>query len=123
MALPLKKSLPVVADILSRYGLREQIRIIAVGKLTNPGQFVWAMCAGADLVVYARGSMLALGCILALQCNKNTCPSDITTRDQRLQRALVVYDRAERVALYAQRLVQTVETIAHSCRVAEPRLL
>ena len=81
------------------------------------------MCAGADLVVSARGFMLALGCIQALQCNKNTCPTGITTHDPRLQRGLVVYDKAERVALYAQRLMQEFETIVHSWRVAEPRLL
>jgi glutamate synthase domain-containing protein 2 len=67
--------------------------------------------------------MLALGCIQALQCNKNTCPTGITTHDPRLQRGLVVYDKAERVALYAQTLMKEVETIAHSCGVAEPRLL
>jgi glutamate synthase domain-containing protein 2 len=123
MGLPLKESLPLVADILTRHGLRERIRIIASGKLTNPGQVAWALCAGADLVVSARGFMLALGCIQALQCNKNTCPTGITTHDPRLQRGLVVYDKAERVALYAQTLMKEVETIAHSCGVAEPRLL
>ena len=123
MGLPLKESLPLVADILSRHGLRERIRIIASGKLTNPGQVAWAMCAGADLVVSARGFMLALGCVQALQCNKNTCPTGITTHDPRLQRGLVVHDKAERVARYAQTLMKEVETIAHSCGVAEPRLL
>lgn len=123
MGLPLRESLPLVADILSRHGLRERIRIIASGKLTNPGQVAWALCAGADLVVSARGFMLALGCIQALQCNKNTCPTGITTHDPRLQRGLVVHDKAERVALYAQTLMKEVETIAHSCGVAQPRLL
>ena len=123
MGLPLKESLPLVADVLSRHGLRERIRIIASGKLTNPGQVAWAMCAGADLVVSARGFMLALGCVQALQCNKNTCPTGITTHDPRLQRGLVVRDKAERVARYAQTLMKEVETIAHSCGVAEPRLL
>ncbi len=123
MGLLLKESLPLVADILSRHGLRERIRIIASGKLMNPGQVAWAMCAGADLVVSARGFMLALGCVQALQCNKNTCPTGITTHDPRLQRGLVVHDKAERVARYAQTLMKEVETIAHSCGVAEPRLL
>ena len=95
----------------------------ASGKLTNPGRVAWALCAGADLVVSARGFMLALGCIQALQCNKNTCPTGITTHDPRLQRGLVVHDKAERVALYAQTLMKEVETIAHSCGVAQPRLL
>ena len=123
MGLPLKESLPLVTDILSRHGLRERIKIIASGKLTNPGQVAWALCAGADVVVSARGFMLALGCIQALQCNKNTCPTGITTHDPRLQRGLVVADKAQRVARYAQTLMQEVETIAHSCGVPEPRSL
>ena len=67
--------------------------------------------------------MLALGCIQALQCNQNTCPTGITTHDPKLQRGLVVSDKAERVAQYAVTLMQEVETIAHSCGVLEPRLL
>ena len=67
--------------------------------------------------------MLALGCIQALQCNQNTCPTGITTHDPKLQRGLVVKDKAERVARYAQTLMEEVETIAHSCGVAEPRSL
>ena len=123
MGLPLKESLPAVSDILTRHGLRDRIKIIASGKLTNPGQVAWALCAGADIAVSARGFMLALGCIQALQCNQNTCPTGITTHDPKLQRGLVVTDKAERVARYAQTLMKEVETIAHSCGVAEPRSL
>ena len=123
MGLPLKESLPAVSDILTRHGLRDRIKIIASGKLTNPGQVAWALCAGADVAVSARGFMLALGCIQALQCNQNTCPTGITTHDPKLQRGLVVTDKAERVARYAQTLMKEVETIAHSCGVAEPRSL
>ncbi|MEQ3761443.1 MAG: glutamate synthase-related protein, partial [Alcanivorax sp.] len=71
----------------------------------------------------ARGFMFALGCIQALQCNKNTCPTGITTHDPRLQRGLVPEDKAERVAHFARSLVQEVGIIAHSCGVEEPREL
>ena len=67
--------------------------------------------------------MLALGCIQALQCNKNTCPTGITTHDEDLQKGLDPEDKAVRVASYARNLMHEVETIAHSCGVAEPRLL
>ena len=85
-----------MCDILTRHGLRERIKIIASGKLTNPGQVAWAFCAGADIAVSARGFMLALGCIQALQCNQNTRPTGITTHDPKPQRGLVVTDKAER---------------------------
>jgi glutamate synthase domain-containing protein 2 len=65
--------------------------------------------------------MFALGCIQALQCNKNTCPTGITTHDKKLHAGLVVSEKAERVANYARNMVYEVGVIAHSCGVKEPR--
>ena len=65
--------------------------------------------------------MFSLGCIQALKCNRNTCPTGITTHDPRLQKGLVPEDKAVRVAQFAQSLIHEVETIAHSVGVAEPR--
>jgi glutamate synthase domain-containing protein 2 len=67
--------------------------------------------------------MFALGCVQALQCNKNTCPTGITTHDEDLQKGLNPEDKARRVASYARNLMHEVEIIAHSCGVAEPRML
>ena len=61
--------------------------------------------------------MFTLGCIQALQCNKNCCPTGITTHKKRLQKGLNSADKAVRVSLYAQRMVKEIGTIAHSCRV------
>ena len=123
MGLPIKESLPLVVDILTRHGLRDRIKVIASGKLITPGEVAWALCAGADFVVSARGYMFALGCIQALQCNRNTCPTGITTHDKSLQRGLDPVDKAERVRRYAQGMCKEVGVIAHSCGVPEPRLL
>ncbi len=105
------------------HGLRERIKVIASGKMINPVGVAWALCVGADFVNSARGFMFALGCIQAMKCNKNTCPTGITTHDKALQRGLVVTDKAERVARYQQGMEKEVALIAHSCGVAEPRLL
>ena len=123
MGLPLKESLPLVVDILNKYDLRERIKVIASGKLITPAQVAWAMCLGADFAVTARGFMFSLGCIQALQCNKNTCPTGITTHDKDLQRGLDITDKAERVYHYAKNLRKEVGIIAHSCGVPEPRRL
>ena len=123
MGLPIKESLPLVVDILQRFGLKDRIKVVASGKLITPGEVAWAICAGADFVVSARGFMLALGCIQALQCNKNTCPTGITTHDKKLQRGLDPVDKAERVARYALGIRKEVGVIAHSCGVNEPRRL
>jgi glutamate synthase domain-containing protein 2 len=121
MGLPLKESLPMVVDVLHAHGLRERVKVIASGKLITPGSIAWALCLGADFVASARGFMFALGCIQALQCNRNTCPTGVTTHDARLQRGLVATDKAVRVASYKRSVEHSLGVIAHSCGVAEPR--
>jgi glutamate synthase domain-containing protein 2 len=121
--LSIRESLPAVVDKLAEYGLRERIRVIAAGKLIMPVDVAWALAAGADFVVSARGFMFALGCIQAMQCNRNTCPTGVTTHDPDLQRGLDPADKATRVAQYVENLCKEVGVIAHSCGVDSPRAL
>lgn len=123
VGMSVRESLPLAADLRNEAGLKDRIRLVASGKLVNPGDVAWALAAGADFVTSARGFMFSLGCIQSLKCNKNTCPTGITTHDPRLQKGLVVEDKDKRVALYAQEIIHEVEIIAHSVGVAEPRLL
>ncbi|MEM7805822.1 MAG: FMN-binding glutamate synthase family protein [Pseudomonadota bacterium] len=121
MGLTIEQSLPSVVDLLEKHGLRERVKVVASGKLINPVDIAWALCAGADFVQSARGFMLSLGCIQAMQCNKNTCPTGITTHDKKLQRGLVAANKAKRVARYAKGMHKELEVIAHSCGVQQPR--
>ena len=123
VGLPIRESLPLVVDMLVKHGLRDRIRVIASGKLINPVGAALALSLGADFVNSARGFMFSLGCIQALQCNKNTCPTGITTHNKRLQRGLVPEDKAERVARYSKTMRKEIGIIAHSCGVPEPRKL
>jgi glutamate synthase domain-containing protein 2 len=123
VGLPIKRSLPLMIDKLVEYDLKDRIKIIVSGKLINPSEVAWAICMGADFVTSARGFMFALGCIQALQCNKNTCPTGITTHNKDLQRGLDPTDKAERVYNYASQLQYEVGTIAHACGVKEARSL
>ena len=123
VGMPIREALPRVADIRAEYGLKNRIRLIAGAKLITPADVAWALCAGADFVVSARGFMFALGCIQALKCNKNTCPTGITTHKKDLQRGLIVEDKIERVSTYARVITHEVEIIAHSVGLAHPRQL
>lgn len=123
VGIPIRESLPLVVDILNKYGLRDRIRVIASGKMITPTGVAWAVCAGADFVVTARGFMFALGCIQALQCNKNTCPTGITTHNKKLQRGLDPENKQNRVYEYAMGIRRELATIAHSCGVQEARML
>ncbi|NNJ97524.1 MAG: FMN-binding glutamate synthase family protein [Gammaproteobacteria bacterium] len=123
VGLPIQESLPLVVDSLVNHDLRERIKVIASGKLINPSEVAWALCMGADFIVSARGFMFALGCIQALQCNKNTCPTGITTHDAKLQKGLVAEQKSSRVQNYINNIVYEVGLIAHACGVRSPREL
>ncbi|MEQ9689361.1 MAG: FMN-binding glutamate synthase family protein [Bauldia litoralis] len=123
VGLPIRESLPTVDNIRKRHGMKQRVRLIASGKLITPSAVAGALCAGADFVVAARGFMFALGCIQSLKCNKNTCPTGITTHNTRLQRGLNPADKAVKVANYCKNMRKEVEVIAHSCGVPEPRRL
>jgi len=123
VGLPLRESLPMVVDKLTQHGLRQRIKVIASGKLITPTDVAWALCLGADFINSARGFMFSLGCIQALQCNKNTCPTGITTHNERLQKGLNPEHKSVRVKQYVKNINHEVGMIAHSCGVHEPREL
>jgi len=82
---------------LISYGIREKIRIICSGKIISGYSILKAIALGADLCNSARGFMFSLGCIQALRCNNNKCPTGVATQDRMLMKGLVVTDKSERV--------------------------
>jgi len=123
MGLSIDEALPRVVDALIETGLRQRIRVVASGKLITSARAAWAVCAGADFINTARGFMFSLGCIQALRCHQNTCPTGVTTHNRRLQRALVVEEKFQRVANYAMNMNREIDMIAHSCGVRHAREL
>jgi glutamate synthase domain-containing protein 2 len=112
MSLSIIEGLPRVIDSLLEAGLKDRIKVIAAGKLVTPAKAAWALACGADYINTARGFMFSLGCIQALRCHQNTCPTGIATHNQKLQRGLVVEDKATRVAHYALNMTKEIQMIA-----------
>jgi glutamate synthase domain-containing protein 2 len=123
MALPIAEALPRVVDSLLQSDLKGRIRVIAAGKLVTSARAAWALCVGADFINTARGFMFSLGCIQALRCHQNTCPTGVTTHNKRLQRGLVVEEKFLRVANYAKNTNKEIDMIAHSCGCRHAREL
>lgn len=121
VSLPIAEALPRVVDSLLQSGLKNRIFIVAAGKLVTSAEGAWALCAGADFVNTARGFMFSLGCIQAMRCHLNTCPTGITTHDARLQNGLVVEEKYLRVANYARNVNKEINMIAHSCGLHHAR--
>jgi glutamate synthase domain-containing protein 2 len=123
VGLSIREALPMVVDIITRHGLRDRIKIICAGKLITPAEVAWAYCAGADVVVSARGFMFSIGCIQAMRCNTNTCPTGVTTHKRSLQGGLNPKRQSENVKNFVEKMRFGVGLIAQSCGVQHPRAL
>ena len=121
MALSIDEALPRVVDTLIEFGLRDRVRVIAAGKLVTSARAAWALACGADFVNTARGFMFSLGCVQAMRCHQNTCPTGITTHNPKLQRGLVVEEKYLRVAHYARNMNREIDMIAHACGLRHAR--
>lgn len=108
---PLREGLVAVCNTLIKYNLRKEITLIASGKILNGFDIVKTMALGADACNSARGMMLALGCIQALECNKNTCPTGVATQNKNLFQGLVVQDKYRRVANFHRETIHSASEI------------
>jgi len=98
VGMPFEEGLAFVYDALVGFDLKKDIKIIAAGKIISGFHIFRALALGADICYSARAMMLALGCIQALECNANTCPTGVATQDPELTKGLVPSDKAKRVA-------------------------
>jgi glutamate synthase domain-containing protein 2 len=107
MGMPLKEGLAFAHDALVGFGLREEIKILAAGKIVSGFHIFRTMALGADACYSARAMMMALGCIQALECNQNSCPTGVATQDPELSAGLVVSDKKVRVANFHKATVHS----------------
>ena len=107
VGVPLLDGLAFVHNMLVGFNIRHHIRIIAAGKILTGFHLVRAFALGADMCNSARAMMMALGCIQALQCNTNRCPTGVATQDPQLTVGLVVSDKKHRVANYHEDTVKS----------------
>lgn len=113
VGMPLLDGLAFVDNILNGFNIRQHIKIAAAGKILTGSQMVRAVALGADMCNSARAMMMAIGCIQALECNRNSCPTGVATQDRELVKGLVVDDKKIRVANYHKHTVESfVELIA-----------
>ncbi|MDP3681524.1 MAG: FMN-binding glutamate synthase family protein [Flavobacterium sp.] len=97
VGMPFEPALIFVNKTLVRYEIRDKICVICSGKIISGYSILRAIALGADMCNSARGFMFSLGCIQALRCNNNQCPTGVATQDKMLMKGLVVTDKSERV--------------------------
>jgi glutamate synthase domain-containing protein 2 len=117
---PMLDALMMTENKLIEYGLREQVRICASGKIWTGGALAVALASGADWAASARGFMLSVGCIQALHCNTNFCPTGVATHNKWLQRGLVPKVNGRRVANYQNAVLHEFAAVVASCGYDHP---
>ena len=117
---PLVEGLRFVDNCLRGLELRKDIKIIASSRILTGFDVVKALALGADLVYSARGMMLALGCIQALKCNDNHCPTGVASQNPKLYKGLVIKDKYKRVANYHKETMESVAEILGAMGLNHP---
>ena len=118
VGMPLTEGLMLVHNSLVGTGLRDRIKIGASGKVASGVDIVSRVCQGADFTLSARAMMFAVGCIQALRCNTNHCPTGVATQDPARAKALDVADKTTRVFNYQRATVASAAQIVASMGLA-----
>jgi glutamate synthase domain-containing protein 2 len=117
---PLVEGLMTVHNTLVAANLRDRIRIAASGKMVTASAMAQSMALGADWCNSARAFMFAIGCIQSQRCHTNKCPVGVATQDPRLERALVVPDKADRVHAFHQNTVRALAELLAAMGLDSP---
>ena len=117
---PLTEGLVEVSNALIGFGLRKKIKIIASAKISTGFHAAKYLSIGADLINIARGFMISLGCIQALKCHSDECPTGVATQKKSLTNGLNVKNKTWRVNNFHQELIHSLEEILNATGVGSP---
>jgi len=120
VGMPLRDAIAFVYDALNGFGIKDQIKIVASGKVITGFDIIRNLSLGADLCNSARGMMFALGCIQALECHANTCPTGVATQNPELMKGLVPEEKSVRVARFQHETVKSAMDLMASAGLAHP---
>ncbi|GJM32287.1 MAG: FMN-binding glutamate synthase family protein [Saprospiraceae bacterium] len=121
VGMPFKDGLAFAFDALNGFELKHKIKLLTSGKILSGFHIFRALALGADGCNSARAMMLALGCIQALECNKNTCPTGVATQDPELVSGLVVKDKKVRVANYHGETLKSFVELIGAAGISDPQ--
>ncbi|WP_026951721.1 FMN-binding glutamate synthase family protein [Algoriphagus mannitolivorans] len=115
VGLPLEPALIFARITLEKYGIKDRIKLMASGKALSAFSIIKNIALGADMINSARAFMFSIGCIQALRCNSNSCPTGVATQDKHLAKGLVVSDKAERVYNFHKNTIDAVKELLGAC--------
>jgi glutamate synthase domain-containing protein 2 len=123
VGLPFKIGFSRVQHVFAEHNLHDQLTFIGSGKLGFPDAALVAFALGCDMVNVGREALLSIGCIQALKCHTNKCPTGVTTQSRWLSRGLDPELKSVRLANYIATLRKEVLALCHACGSAHPSMV
>lgn len=120
VGVPMNEALILVHNTLIGLNLRDRIRLGAAGKVTSAFDIARTIALGADWCNAGRGFMFALGCIQALSCHNDKCPTGIATQDPSRWRHLEPEDKGLRVRNYHQNTMRALRDLLGAAGLNDP---
>jgi len=114
VGLTTNNALYVLDTILKQAGLREDIKIIASGKILTPDDLIITLAMGADAVGMARGFMMSGGCIRARMCSgfgAHVCPVGFATQDEKKRASYLVLKQGVKIGNYHNNLIKSMKVV------------
>lgn len=114
VGLTTNNALYILDTILKQYNLREDVKIIASGKILTPDDAIITMCMGADAVGIARGFMMSGGCIRARMCSgfgSHVCPVGMATQDEKKRASYLVIKEGREIGNYHKNLIKSMKVV------------
>ena len=114
VGLTTNNALYVLDTMLKKYGVREDIKIIASGKILTPDDIIITLSMGADAVGIARGFMMSGGCIRARMCSgfgSHVCPVGMATQDEKKRASYLVVKQGEKIGNYHKNLIKSMKVV------------
>lgn len=120
IGMPYRDGLSFAYNALEGFGIKKDIKLLTSGKIITGFDMFRAMALGADACYSARAMMMAVGCIQALECNRNSCPTGVATQQEHLVKGLVVEDKKVRVAQYHKETIKSFIEILGASGLDDP---
>ena len=114
VGLTTNNALYILDAMLKKYGLREDVKIIASGKILTPDDVIISMAMGADAIGIARGFMMSGGCIRARMCSgygSHVCPVGMATQDEKKRASYLVVKEGGEIGNYHNNLIKSMRVI------------
>ncbi|MGM0624121.1 MAG: glutamate synthase-related protein [Campylobacterota bacterium] len=114
VGLKTNNSIYILDTLLRKYELRQEIKIVASGKILTPDDVVISMSMGADAVGIARGFMMSGGCIRARMCSgfgSHLCPVGMATQDEKKRASYLVIKKSKEIANYHNNLLKGLQVV------------